>query len=71
MGGKSPAYTERSADLSERPGCTDETCACGWTVKVRNEGDTSYATLYAFGAKLSETPLNDDGVVTVRVIQEP
>ncbi|MET8326311.1 hypothetical protein [Streptomyces sp. NPDC005181] len=52
--------------MSEQSACTTENCQCGWSVRVRREGDTSIAEVWAFGAKLSETTLNTDGVVTVR-----
>ncbi|MCZ1001222.1 hypothetical protein O1M63_29215 [Streptomyces mirabilis] len=54
--------------MSERPTNSAMKCQCGWTLKLRDEGDTVVAEVWAFGAKLSETTLNTTGTgeVTVR-----
>ncbi|MFJ1529686.1 hypothetical protein ACIOFV_14875 [Streptomyces mirabilis] len=54
--------------MSERPTNCAMKCQCGWTLKLRGEGDTVIAEVWAFGAKPSETTLNTTGTggVTVR-----
>ncbi|MEU2857624.1 hypothetical protein ABZ672_04225 [Streptomyces mirabilis] len=54
--------------MSEWPTNSTTKCQCGWTLKLRDEGDTVIAEVWAFGAKLSETTLSTTGTgeVTVR-----
>ncbi|MEU6318063.1 hypothetical protein [Streptomyces sp. NPDC047009] len=51
--------------MSAQP--SSATCEGGsWKIVVRHEGETTIAEAWCFGAKLSETTINTDGVVTVR-----
>lgn len=54
--------------MGEQPTACAANCQCGWSLKLRDEGDTVIAEIWAFGAKLSETTLNATGTgeVTVR-----
>ncbi|MGW1801706.1 hypothetical protein ACWCQN_38765 [Streptomyces sp. NPDC001984] len=45
-------------------------CQCGWELRLRDEGDTAIAEVWAFGAKLSETTLNTTGTGEVTVTSE-
>ncbi|MFE2578845.1 hypothetical protein [Streptomyces sp. NPDC059378] len=54
---------------SEQPVQTTPVIGGGWTMKLRHEGDNetyrTIAEVWAFGAKLSETTLDQGGEVTV------
>ncbi|MFD5763904.1 hypothetical protein ACFWIZ_54555 [Streptomyces sp. NPDC127044] len=68
MGGEKPGLHPEENRMSEQPTNCTMKCQCGWTLKLRDEGDTAIAEVWAFGAKLSETTLNTTGTgeVTVR-----